>query len=226
MLDVALRKPDGSRQVDPALLRAREIASLTVAEALRPVLPGGLRRGSTITVSGSVSLLLATLGAASDEGAWAALVGFPLISAEAAAGFGIELRRLAIVPDPGTQWTIVVGALVDAMDVVAVRPPARGLAPADVRRLAARTRTQQSVLIPYLTGSASWPGADVRLRAGTGQWQGIENGHGRLRTRRLQVQAEGRGVAARPRSADLWLPSEAGGAEASPAGATIIALSA
>lgn len=213
MLDVALRKPDGSRSVDPALLRPRAVTPLAVAEALHPVLPDGLRRGSTVSVSNSVSLVLATLGAASDEGAWIALVGFPLISAEVAAGFGIELRRLALVPDPGTQWTVAVGALLDAMDVVAVRPPARALAPADVRRLAARARKQQSVLVPYLSGAGAatgWPGADVRLRAEDSAWHGTQDGHGRLRARRMIVQAEGRGTAARPRRAELWLPGDSG----------------
>ena len=166
-----------------------------------------------MSVSNSVSLVLATLGAASDDGAWIALVGFPLISAEVAAGFGIDLRRLALVPDPGTQWTVAVGALLDAMDIVAARPPARALPAGDVRRLAARARKQQSVLVPYLSGASAttgWPGADVRLLAGDSSWHGAQDGHGRLRARRLIVQAEGRGTAARPRRADLWLPGESG----------------
>ena len=50
---------------------------LPVASALQPLLPDGLRRGSTVHVAGSVSLLLALLGTASAEGAWCALVGLP-----------------------------------------------------------------------------------------------------------------------------------------------------
>ena len=77
-----------------------------------------------------------------------------------------------------------------------------------MRRLAARARSKDAVLVPF---GASWPGADVRLRAEAGPWSGIGSGNGRLRARRVEVTAEGRGSAARPRSATLWLPADAGG---------------
>src|SRR5581483_11972966 len=118
--------------------------------ALTSLLPDGLRRGSTVSVGGSVSLLLALLGTASADGAWCALVGFPPISAEAAREYGLDLGRLALVPVPGTGWTTAVGALLDAVDIVAARPP-RTLAPGDVRRLAARARGKDAVLVPYVT---------------------------------------------------------------------------
>ncbi len=207
MLDVAIRKADGTTAVD---LGRRAAPPLPVHPALAEVLPSGLRRGSTVAVSGSISLLLATLGAASAGGAWCALVGFPRISAEAAAEYGIDLSRLAIIPAPGTSWTTAVGALLDALDVVAARPPR--LAPGDVRRLAARARTREAVLMPFLDRrSGEWPGADVRLRADAGQWSGIGEGTGRLRSRRVEVHADGRGQAARPRSVTLWLPGDGGG---------------
>jgi hypothetical protein len=207
MLDVAIRKTDGTTAVD---LGRRAAPPLPVHPALAEVLPSGLRRGSTVAVSGSISLLLATLGAASAGGAWCALVGFPRISAEAAAEYGIDLSRLAIIPAPGTSWTTAVGALLDALDVVAARPPR--LAPGDVRRLAARARTREAVLMPFVDRrSGEWPGADVRLRADAGQWAGIGEGTGRLRSRRVEVHADGRGQAARPRSVTLWLPGDGGG---------------
>jgi hypothetical protein len=205
MLDVAIRKIDGTTAID---LGHRGAPPLPVHSALSEVLPGGLRRGSTVAVSGSVSLLLATLGAASAGGAWCALVGFPRISAEAAAEYGIDLSRLAIVPEPGSGWTTAVGALLDAVDIVATRPPR--LVPGDVRRLAARARTREAILMPY----GEWPGADVRLRAAAGEWAGIGDGTGRLKARRLNVQAEGRGQAARPRTVSLWLPAAGGGVQA------------
>ena len=224
MLDVALRRADGSTVVDPMLLRQRTSPPLNVSAALRQVLPDGLRRGSTVSVTGSVSLLLALLGAASADGAWCALVGFPLVSAEATAQYGIELRRLALVPTAGSAWTTAVGALLDAVDIVAVRPPGppagrsgprTGLASGDARRLVARARSRDAVLIPFLTGE-DWPGADVRLRTVGGEWTGLGSagtgGSGRLRARRVTVTAEGRGTAARPRSVQLWLPRADGSA--------------
>ncbi|HEV7193357.1 MAG TPA: hypothetical protein VGN35_09140 [Jatrophihabitantaceae bacterium] len=210
MLDVAIRRPDGSAAVDLGR-RGAPPPPLPVSAALTGLLPDGLRRGSTVSVAGSLSLLLALLGAASADGAWCALVGFPVISAEAAAEYGIALPRLAIVPAPGSGWTTAVGALLDAVDVVAVRPPGRGLPPGDVRRLAARARTRDAVLVAYLTAAQSWPGAEVRLAARAGEWTGIGAGSGRLQARRIEVSAEGRGSAARPRSVALWLPAHGGG---------------
>lgn len=219
MLDVAIGKPTGEVGID---LGRRAAPPLPVDPALSAILPHGLRRGSTVAVSGSVSLLLALLGTASADGAWCALVGFPHISAEAAGEYGIELPRLAVVPalgQNGQHWTTAVGALVDAVDIVAARPPAR-LAPGEVRRLAARARTRDAVLIPFLPGAgpgagrgagADWPNADVRLSAEPGPWTGIGSGYGRLRARRVEVTATGRGQAARPRNAELWLPTAAGG---------------
>jgi hypothetical protein len=212
MLDVAIRKADGSTAVDWQHVGLRTAPPLPVAPALTSLLPGGLRRGSTVSVSGSVSLLLALLGAASAGGAWCALVGFPRISAEAAREYGVDLARLALIPVPGEGWTTAVGALLDAVDIVAARPPrgSAGLAPADVRRLAARARSKDAVLVPYVTDSA-WPGADVRLQAREGTWSGIGAGTGRLRARQVEVTAAGRGPAARPATASLWLPADGGG---------------
>ncbi len=218
MLDVAIRRADGSTTVDWQHVGVRSAPPLPVAPALESVLPGGLRRGSTVSVSGSVSLLLALLGAASADGAWCALVGFGRVSAEAAIEYGVDLRRLALVPTPpagwtGAGWTTAIGALLDAVDVVAARPPRgpRGVAlpPADVRRLMARARSKDAVLMPYL--AENWPGADVRLQAREQTWSGIGAGSGRLRARQVEVAVGGRGTAARPRTASLWLPAEGGG---------------
>jgi hypothetical protein len=212
MLDVAIRRPDGSTAVD---LGHRGAPPLPVAAALSPLLPGGLRRGSTVGVTGSISLLLALLGTASADGAWCALVGFPRISAEAAHEYGVELSRLAVVTASDGGWTTAVGALLDAVDMVAVRPPRAGapagggIAPGDVRRLAARARNRDAVLVAF----GEWPGADVRLHAEGEQWTGIGAGTGRLRARRVRVTAEGRGQAARPRSTSLWLPAAGGGVD-------------
>ncbi len=214
MLDVAVRRLDGSTAVD---LTRRVAPALPIHPALSPLLPHGLRRGSTVSVGGSVSLLLALISAASAEGAWCALVGLPTISAEAAVDYALDLQRLAIVPQPGTSWTTAVGALLDAVDIVALRPPARPV-PGDVRRLAARARNRDAVLMPFQPDTAAngdtWPGADVRLSAHDGRWTGIGAGYGRLRQRRLTVTAEGRGSAARSRSSTLWLPAAGGGVDA------------
>jgi hypothetical protein len=224
-LDVAIRKVDGTVAID---LGHRSAPPLPVHPALGSVLPGGLRRGSTVSIGGSVSLLLAVLGTASQSGAWCALVGFPRISAEAASEYGVDLSRLAVVPEPGPGWTTAVGALLDAVDVIALRMPGPNaregrpprLTAGDIRRLVSRARTREAVLISY----GEWPGADVRLTARSGEWSGIGEGYGRLRARRVEVSAEGRGSASRPRTVSLWLPATDGGIETAVPLATVTEL--
>jgi hypothetical protein len=188
--------------------------SLPLSPALRDLVPSGaIQRGSTVLVTadaggpqGATSLAFALLAAASDAGSWCAAVGFPDLGAVAVAELGVDLDRLALVPRPEpAQWISVMGALLDAVDVVIVRPPAR-LRVGDCRRLTARARERKTVLIPV----GSWvEGADVRLTVTGSWWEGLGAGDGCLRTRRLEVTANGRGAAARPHHATLWLPHDA-----------------
>jgi hypothetical protein len=176
---------------------------LPVIHQLRPLLPGGgLRRGSTVATSGATSLVIGLLAAASRAGSWCAVVGLPTFGTAAAAEAGVELSRLALVPYPGPEWSTVVAAMLDGVDVVVTAPPgpvAAGL----TGRLAARARQRGSVLIGY----GRWPGADVLLTSTRGDWEGLDGGRGRLRKRKLTVTARGRGAAAQPKEATFWLPA-------------------
>jgi len=180
-----------------------------VGERILPVLPelrglfpaGGLRRGSTVLVGGSTSLLLSLLTSASSAGSWCAVVGMPDLGLVAAAEFGIALGRLALVPDPGPDWPAVVAALLDGIDVVVAAPP--GPVPVALAgRLAARARQRGGVLVPY----GRWTGADVVLEATAGGWSGLGRGRGRLCRHELVVSRRGRGAAALPRQAVVWIP--------------------
>lgn len=173
---------------------------------LATVLPwSGLRRGSTVAVRGSVSLLLALLSEATSDGSWAAVVGLPGLGVLAAAEIGVEVGRLAMVPRPGGDPAGVIAALLDGVDLVAVGEAVR-LSDSDARRLSARARHRGSVLLPMGT----WPGAEVRLRCVRARWHGLGAGHGLLREREVTVTADGRGAASRPRSCRLLLPGRAG----------------
>lgn len=225
--------PDRRRQpsvLDGVRLGWRQPKGWPVTEPLAPLLPGGLRRGSTLTVAGSASLLLALLGAASDAEALIALVGLPTLSTDAMAEHGIDLSRTAVIPDPGRSWTRTIGALLDTVDVVVTHPhPRLRLAASETQRLAARARTREAVLLAYLpsaapSGSAQWPHADMRLHADPSEWEGLGNGHGRLRQRQVTVTAHGRGSAERARSMTLWLPAADGSVAAVEPLATVTAL--
>jgi hypothetical protein len=189
-------------------VRERE-QTLPVLPALAPLFPhGALRRGSTVVVGGSTSLLIALLAGASAAGSWCAVVGLPAFGAVAAAEAGIALERLALVPAPGPDWPTVAGALLDALDLVAIAPGARVRA-ADARRLAARARQRGAVLLPFGVPPGGWEGADLRLSLAGADWTGLGAGWGHLAGRRALVRAEGRG--GRPRQARVWLPHESAG---------------
>ena len=180
---------------------------LPVLPALGRLLPGGgLRRGSTVAVAGSTSLALALLAGPSAAGSWCAVVGMPSLGLVAAAEVGAAVGRLALVAAPGRDWAAVVAALLDALDVVVVRAPDRAVRAADARRLGARARERGAVLVPL----GRWDGADVRLSVARSAWEGLDGGSGHLRARLVEVVAEGRGAAARPRRARLWLPAPDG----------------
>ncbi len=181
---------------------------LPVRGELADLLPwGGLRRGSTVSVRGSTSLLLALLATATAEGCWAAVVGLPNLGVLAAAELGVAVHRLALVPRPGSDPAVVertVAALLDGIDLVSVAVP---VTPHTARRLSARARQRKAVLVPFGT----WPGADVDLSIGEGRWSGLGVGHGVLAEREVVVHAGGRGAASRPKRTDLLLPAPGGG---------------
>jgi len=191
---------------------ARE-RTLPVLPALVELLPeGGLRRGSRVTVSGdATSLALALLAGPSQAGSWCAAVGLPSLGLVAAAEVGIALERFPLVARPGDEWPAVVAALVEAVDVVLVCLP-RHVRTGDARRLVAKARDRGAVLVTT-GGSPGALAADVRLSVAGAAWEGLGEGHGRLRARRMDVVANGRGAAARERRVSLWLPASGGGVE-------------
>ena len=200
---------------------ARE-ALLPVAPAFEGLLPdAGLRRGTTVAVGGgpgATSLALALGAAASAAGSWAGAVGLPSLGLEAAGELGVALERMLLVEPPPDRWATVVAALLDAVDLVHVALPPR-VRLGDARRLAARARERGAVLVVHAPGSSqagTWPEApEVRLTVAGVTWEGpVGDGAGRLTARRVEVVGGGRGAAARPRRAALWLPDATGAVRA------------
>ncbi|MFD9965023.1 hypothetical protein [Amycolatopsis sp. NPDC058986] len=200
-----------------ALAAARSSASAS-GEAL-PV-PGSLtsllelRRGTTVAVHGSTSLLLALLAGATAAGSWAAVVGMPSLGLAAASELGVTLPRLVLVPRPGGDLTTVVGALLDGLDLVVLgRSVCQTLPASTAQRLARRARSRNALLL----AAGAWPGADQQLRCGPGRWVGgASDGRGRLEYREIVVYRDGRGSAAAGASVPLRLPGPGGGLERQP----------
>ena len=190
----------------PALERASDLSPtrLPVLRAFEEILPfGGLRPGATVGITGigATSLGLALVAHPSKE-LWTAAVGLSALGLRAAAELGVSLDRLIVIPDPGTQSTSVLAALVDSFDVVVAPPPhAR-----DARRITGRVRERDAVLV-VMGRSAE---CDLTLQGTAATWHGIGRGYGHLRTRTLDVTITGRGAASRPRCATLWLPDADG----------------
>ena len=187
---------------------------LPVADPLVSLLPdGGLVRGKAVSCGGaaSMSLALALAVQATATGSWLAVVDVPTFGLEAAEEFGIPLERVVRVDPPdrkaiGEAWTELIGAVLDGFEVVVTRVPPR-LNPGMARRVQARLQAREAVLI-----SLGRPGpmtVDIELQAADPQWEGVADGWGHLRGRRVAVTSTGRRVP-RPRHASLWLPGADG----------------
>lgn len=178
-----------------------ESKSLATLPAFASVLPGGsLKQGAAYSVEGSMSLAMGLLAGPSSEGAWCGVVGVPEFGAEAAAGLGIDLERLVLVPSPAEHWLTVTAALVDVLTVVLTRPPA-SVSSADVSRLGARLRQRGAALVVL----GEWPQAEARLSIRSSRWEGLGAGHGYLRTREALVDVVGR-AGTRVRTVRMSMP--------------------
>jgi len=186
--------------------------ALPTHPALGELLPGGaLSAGSSYAVAGSTTLALALLQGASAAGAWCAVVGVPDLGVEAAAGLGIDLDRLVLVPHPGEQWLAVVAALVDVVSIVLVKPPAPSqgvprIGEATAGRLSSRLRQREAVLVSL----GDWPRADARLAVTDSAWAGIGAGFGHLAGRQATVTSTSAAWSGRTKSRRLWLPAPGG----------------
>ena len=194
-----------------ALARGRV---LPVVDPLEPLLADrGLVRGKAVSCTGtaSMSLALALAVQATAAGSWLAVVDLPTFGLEAAEEFGISLERVVRVDPPhgraaGDTWAELTAAVIDGFEVVVVRVPSRlntGLA----RRVQARLQAREAVMITL--GDAGPFSVDTELQVSNPHWEGVADGSGYLRSRRVDVTSSGRRVP-RPRYASLWLPGADG----------------
>lgn len=198
MLSTASAPPPDIR--DELQARIQSMQATRLEERVLPMLPlvaglipGGLRQGSVYSVTGSTTLAMAMLAAPSADGAWCGVLGLPHFGTEAAAGWGIDLDRLVLVPTPGQQWMTVAAAMTDVLGVVVASGPTQ-VSAAEASRLSARLRQRGSTLLVL----GEWPGADARLRVTDSSWRGLGDGHGHLTERQLEVETRGHNSLGRP----------------------------
>ncbi len=193
------------------------IRRLPVDPALAGLFPDqALQGGSVVGLAGSggsVAVLSALLAPVMAQGAWVAGVGLPDLGLEAAAAMGVCLDRLVLVPDPGPRRTEVVGALLDAVDIVVVSPAPRWRG-SDARLLAARVRQRHGLLVVVEPFSPDhprsrqlWPeSVDLSLETISSTWHGLDGGDGALCRREVTIRSFGRRGGPRERMARVWLP--------------------
>lgn len=197
------------------VMSARPVASVRAgggagepgpSSLLGSLLPGGrIRPGTVASAGGDMPLLLALAAEASTDAVGWAAVGLPQMGALAAEAAGLDLASGMRIDDPGRNWAQVLATVAEAVPVVLVGP--LGPVPDRIaRRLAAVLRRSGSILL----SAGSWQGAEARLQVISAVWEGVGNGHGLLRGRRVKVAAAGRGAATAPRYAEMWLPGPDG----------------
>lgn len=171
----------------------------------------GIRRGSTIGVAGNgaISLAVALSVGVSRSGGWVVAVGLPSVGSLAASDLGAELSRWAFIDRPGNQAGDVVHALAASVDLVLVGPGIK-LHTGHGRRIVARMRERGTSVIAVGNPRLFDSRVDVSLRIKQATWTGIGSGHGRLISRRVEIEATGRGANASLRRQLLWLPDGKG----------------
>lgn len=168
---------------------------------------GALERGRIYCCTGDapLSLLFSLVAPATRQGSWFAMVDMPHAGLQAAREHGVALHRTVCASSGNpAAWPLVVGALLDGIDIVAVSSPTCR-AP-EVRRLAARVKASGAVL--FITGGAGAFTPDVVLHGRTVSWNFDLHAH----SRRVDVSASGRRVHGE-RTRLVHLPGVEGGVE-------------
>jgi len=199
---------DVGERVRPVTL-ARDRA-LALGGGLADLVPGGsMARGTVVRVTGasgdgSTTVAFSLAAAVTALGEWAAAVDLDgTLGALAAEEAGVALERFAVARRvPPSRWATVVAALLEGTSLVLAEVPV-ALGAVDARRLVARARERETVLVLHERDPARWPAESALvLHAGAGAWE-WSGGAGFLADRRIRVRVEGRGAASRPRAGEL-----------------------
>lgn len=182
--------PAGTGVGDPGVV----VPGVPVPETVASLLPGGvLPAGRVTAVSGSATLRVGLLAAATASGARCAVVGWPELGVAAVAEQGGRLDCLALVPDPGPDPAAVVSVLLDGLDLVLLGPGVTSVPPSRARVLAGRVRAAGAVLLV----GAGWPSAELGLVGRHCRYGGLGPGAGRLASVSTTVRCSGRAAPGR-----------------------------
>lgn len=139
---------------------------------LSDLFPEGLASGHVVSMQGATSAVFAAAAGAMGAEGWLAMVGMRNVGWAAAAGAGIDLRRVVVV-DSATADAVAL--CVDAFDVVVLGGVE--LAAGERRSLEGRMRSRRTTVI----SRGAWPGA-AQIRADVDHSEGCGRGDGYVRS--------------------------------------------
>ncbi|PDH69558.1 MAG: hypothetical protein CNE88_02675 [Acidimicrobiales bacterium MED-G01] len=198
-------------QMSSPLVLARNRTFPVVDELAGLFTDRGIRQGSTIEVTGVAALSLASALtiSVSRSGSWVGAVGLPMLGSSAASDLGIKFSRWAFIDHPGDQVGAVIHALIAGVDLILVGPDIK-LRSDHGRKISALMRERGTSIITVGKATLCNLRPDLCLRVSQAAWTGIGWGHGRLLSRKIEVELVGRGADSNLRSELVWLPDKEG----------------
>ncbi len=195
MFDRVNRPQQGLRVGLPQYGRQSDFLQLVPGRIVGLVGPPGL---------GLTRLGLSYLVEASRIGPVAAVDVRGWLAPAAAWEMGVEPERLVVVRCADRRlWPQVLAALPEGVGVVFAEVPG-GIGDQHLRRLAALTRARKgSLVLRPLTGDLPTGLTHLRLQGAGVDWEGVEQGRGRLQSRRLQLEASGSVMAGMTRQVEV-----------------------
>ncbi len=197
---LTLHSSDSLRESQLGALREkiRSLEAPRMEQGTYPVLPGleklfpdgGLRRGVVYSLSSQHTLIWALVAQGTQNGHFAATVGLSHLGVRSAEDIGVDLDRLVIVHQPGSQWWHSTSLLADAVSLVVVAPRGPLPSPHQRDRFEARLRERGSTLL----FCGHWPGSEAQISVGRSSWEGLGRGSGLLQRQRLRLILEPRRV--------------------------------
>lgn len=177
-------------------VKSTDIAAPSHQEGYLRLQPGRLIEMVGVAGTGLTRLGLGLLAPHSRVAPVVAIDTRGWISPEAAWETGVLGERLVIIRcDSPVLWPKVTAALLEGVRAVYAEVPAQ-VKDHDLRRLAALARARRVAVAMRSMGRGLPSGiAHLRLRALGVTWEGADRGHGRLKKRRLVIEASGKGVA-------------------------------
>lgn len=168
----------------------------SIEESFLTLQPGRITELEGDTGSGLTRLGLGLLAEPSKSGPVVVVDTRGWISPEAAWEAGVEAESLVIVRcHERPLWARVTAALLEGVPALFAEVP-KGMREQDLRRLAALARARKTRVALRSMGPRLPTGVGyLRLRSLGVTWEGADQGHGKLKARRILLEASGKGAA-------------------------------